>query len=184
MIKNLCVFCGSNPGVTAAFAQSASTVGQLLGRRGIGLVYGGGKVGLMGILADACLQTGGQVIGVIPKFLADREVAHPGLSELHIVESMHQRKALMAQRSDAFLALPGGFGTWEELMEVLTWTQLGLQHKTCAVLNVHGYYDPLLALVARANQEGFVRDAHLDFLLQDSDSERLIDRLSSAQGQL
>jgi len=170
MIQRLCVFCGSNPGARPEYADAARTVGRLLCRNGIELIYGGGDVGLMGILANACLQEGGRVIGVIPRFLAEKEIAHRGLTELHIVDSMHQRKALMGDLSDAFLAMPGGFGTWEELLEVLTWSQLGMiQRKTCAVLNVAGYYDALLAQVARAAEDGFVRDAHRNLLLSDVD---------------
>src|ERR1700712_1292172 len=133
MIRRVCVFCGSNSGVLPVHAQMARTVGRLLSDRGIELVYGGGNVGLMGILADACLANGGLVTGVIPSFLADKEVAHAGLTHLHVVDSMHERKAMMARLSDAFIALPGGFGTWEELFEVLTWSQLGIQLKPCGV---------------------------------------------------
>jgi len=136
-------------------------------------------VGLMGIVANACLNEGGRVIGVIPQALADREVAHTGLTELRIVGSMHERKALMADLSDAFMSLPGGFGTWEEFFEVLTWSQLGIQRKACGLLNVDGYYDPLLGMADRAYSEGFVREAHRDLLLSDTDPERLLDRLSS-----
>jgi uncharacterized protein (TIGR00730 family) len=179
MLRRICVFCGSSSGVRAVYQQAAQTVGQLLCRRGIELVYGGGHVGLMGIVADACLHEGGRVIGVIPQALADREVAHTGLTELRIVGSMHERKALMADLSDAFMSLPGGYGTWEEFFEVLTWSQLGIQGKACGVLNVDGYYDPLLQMADRALSEGFLRDVHRDLLLSDSDPERLLDRLSS-----
>jgi uncharacterized protein (TIGR00730 family) len=179
MLRRICVFCGSSSGVRPVYQQAAQTVGQLLCRRGIELVYGGGHVGLMGIVADACLSEGGRVIGVIPQALADREVAHTGLTELRIVGSMHERKALMADLSEAFMSLPGGYGTWEEFFEVLTWSQLGIQGKACGVLNVDGYYDPLLQMADRALSEGFLRDAHRDLLLSDSDPERLLDRLSS-----
>ena len=179
MLRRICVFCGSSSGVRPVYQQAAQTVGQLLCRRGIELVYGGGHVGLMGIVADACLHEGGRVIGVIPQALADREVAHRGLTELRIVGSMHERKALMADLSDAFMSLPGGYGTWEEFFEVLTWSQLGIQGKACGVLNVDGYYDPLLQMADRALSEGFLRDVHRDLLLSDSDPERLLDRLSS-----
>ncbi|HEY4969957.1 MAG TPA: TIGR00730 family Rossman fold protein, partial [Steroidobacteraceae bacterium] len=137
-----------------------------------------GHVGLMGIVADATLSEGGRVIGVIPQALADKEVAHAGLTELRIVKSMHERKSVMAELSDAFLALPGGYGTWEELFEVLTWSQLGIQRKACAMLNVEGYYDPLLAMADKALSDGFLRDVHRDLLLADVDPERLLDRLS------
>jgi len=132
----------------------------------------------MGVVADACLAEGGRVIGVIPQALADKELAHGGLTALRIVGSMHERKFLMADLADAFVALPGGFGTWEEFFEVLTWSQLGIHGKGCGLLNVDGYYDPLLAMADRAVSEGFVRDAHRGLLLADSDSERLLDRLS------
>jgi len=153
-------------------------MGQLLARRGIELVYGGGKVGLMGRIADACLQSGGRVTGVVPRHLVAKEIAHSGLSELHVVGSMHERKAMMADLADAFIAMPGGYGTWEEFCEVLTWSQLGLQRKACALLNVSGYYDPLLAMADRAIQEGFVRDVHRELLLSDTDATRLLDRLA------
>ena len=173
----ICVFCGSNAGAHPAYRQAAQTVGRLLCRRGIELVYGGGHVGLMGILADACLSEGGRVIGVIPQALADKEKAHGGLTELRVVSSMHERKSLMSDLSDAFVALPGGYGTWEELFEMLTWSQLKIQRKTCALLNVEGYYDPLLDMANRAVREGFLSEANRDLLLTDSDPERLLDRL-------
>ena len=179
MLKRICVFCGSSSGTRPLYQQAAQAVGRLLCRRGIELVYGGGRVGLMGVLANACLNEGGRVIGVIPQALADKEVAHTGLTELRIVSSMHERKALMADLSDAFMALPGGFGTWEEFFEVLTWAQLGIQRKACGVLNVGGYYDPLLQMADRALSEGFVREMHRGLLLSDADPERLLDRLSS-----
>jgi uncharacterized protein (TIGR00730 family) len=178
MLRRICVFCGSNSGARPAYSQAAQTVGRLLCQRGIELVYGGGHVGLMGIVADACLNEGGRVIGVIPQALADIEVAHPGLTELRIVRSMHERKSVMAELSDAFLALPGGYGTLEEFFEVLTWSQLGIQRKACAILNVDGYYDPLLEMADKALSEGFLRDVHRDLLLADVDPERLLDRLS------
>jgi uncharacterized protein (TIGR00730 family) len=178
MLRRVCVFCGSSAGTRDIYQQAAQTVGRLLCQRGIDLVYGGGRVGLMGILADACLDEGGRVIGVIPQALADREVAHTGLTELRIVGSMHERKALMADLSDAFVSLPGGFGTWEEFFEVLTWAQLGIQRKACGVLNVNGYYDPLIGMADRALSEGFLREGHRDLLLSDADPELLLDRLS------
>jgi uncharacterized protein (TIGR00730 family) len=178
MLRRICVFCGSNSGARPAYSKAAQTVGRLLCRRGIELVTGGGQVGLMGIIADACLNEGGRVIGVIPQALADKEVAHPGLTELRIVRSMHERKSVMAELSDAFLALPGGYGTWEEFFEVLTWSQLGIQRKACAILNVDGYYDPLLEMAHKALSEGFLRDVHRDLLLADVDPELLLDRLS------
>jgi uncharacterized protein (TIGR00730 family) len=152
----------------------------MLGQRAISLVYGGGHVGLMGVVADACLNAGGRVIGVIPQALADKEVAHRGLTELRVVGSMHERKAVMAGLSDAFLALPGGYGTWDELFEALTWSQLGIQNKACGVLNVNGYYDSMIAMVNRAVAEGFIRDPHRESLLSDTDLSRLLDRLNHA----
>jgi uncharacterized protein (TIGR00730 family) len=178
MLRRICVFCGSNSGTRQIYQQAAQTFGRLLCRRGIELVYGGGNVGLMGVLANACLNEGGRIIGVIPQALADKELAHTGLTELRIVSSMHERKSVMADLSDAFVALPGGYGTWEEFLEVLTWSQLGIQRKACAVLNVNGYYDPLLEMADKALSEEFIRDAHRDLLLSDSDPERLLDRLS------
>jgi len=178
MLRRICVFCGSSSGTQRAYQAAAQVLGRLLCQRGIELVYGGGKVGLMGILANACLNAGGRVIGVIPQALADKEIAHTGLTELRVVNSMHERKSVMAELSDAFVSLPGGFGTWEEFFEVLTWSQLGIQRKACAVLNVDGYYDPLLAMADRAVSEGFVSNVHRDMLLSDTDPERLLDRLS------
>jgi uncharacterized protein (TIGR00730 family) len=179
MLRRICVFCGSSSGTREVYKQAAQAVGQLLCQRGIELVYGGGHVGLMGVVADACLNAGGRVIGVIPQALADKEVAHTGLTELRIVRSMHERKAVMADLSDAFVSLPGGFGTWEEFFEVLTWAQLGIHRKACGVLNVNGYYDPLIEMADRALSEGFLREGHRDLLLSDADPERLLDRLSS-----
>jgi uncharacterized protein (TIGR00730 family) len=178
-MRRICVFCGSSSGTRQNYQQAAQAVGRLLCRRGIELVYGGGNVGLMGVLANACLDEGGRVIGVIPQALADRELAHTGLTELRIVSSMHERKALMADLSDAFVSLPGGYGTWEEFFEVLTWSQLGIQRKACGVLNVDGYYDPLLAMADKALSEGFIRSIHRDSLLSDADPERLLDRLGN-----
>jgi uncharacterized protein (TIGR00730 family) len=136
----------------------------------------------MGAVANACLDDGGRVIGVIPKALADKELAHTGLTELRIVSSMHERKSVMADLSDAFLSLPGGYGTWEEFLEVLTWSQLGIQRKACGMLNVNGYYDPLLAMADKAVAEGFLSDVHRNLLLSDEDPERLLDRLSNYSG--
>src|ERR1700733_6903243 len=180
MLRRICVFCGSNAGVRPAYREAAQTVGRLLCRRGVELVYGGGHVGLMGMVADACLTDGGRVIGVIPQALADKEVAHSGLTELRIVKSMHERKAVMAELSDAFLALPGGYGTWDELFEALTWSQLGIQNKVCGLLNVNGYYDSIIAMVDRAAAEGFIRDPHRELLLSGTDVSRLLDRLDHA----
>lgn len=180
MLHRLCVFCGASAGNEPVYEDLARAVGSLLSERGIELVYGGGNVGLMGTLASACLNAGGRVIGVIPQMLVDREVAHAALTELRVVGSMHERKALMADLSDAFLTLPGGFGTWEEFFEMLTWAQLGISRKPCALLNVDGYYDPLLDMADRAMAAGFVRHPHRDLLLSDTDPGRILDRLSTA----
>jgi uncharacterized protein (TIGR00730 family) len=179
MLRRLCVFCGAAAGNEPVYVEVARTVGRLLFERGIELVYGGGNVGLMGAVATACLAAGGRVTGVMPQMLVDREVAHTGLSELRVVGSMHERKFLMADLSDAFLTLPGGFGTWEEFFEILTWSQLGISRKPCALLNVNGYYDPLLEMADRAVSAGFVRDAYRELLLFDTDPARLLDRLSA-----
>jgi uncharacterized protein (TIGR00730 family) len=181
VIRSIAVFCGSSTGGPGGYAAAAREVGRELGRRGLELVYGGGRVGLMGVVADACLQAGGRVTGVIPQALADREVAHLHLSTLHVVASMHERKALMAQLSDAFLALPGGYGTWDELFEALTWTQLGIQHKPCGLLNVAGYYDPMIAMIDRAFADGFIRPEYRGLLLHDSGVSRLLDGLSGSR---
>jgi uncharacterized protein (TIGR00730 family) len=156
-LKSVCVFCGASAGARLEYAQAAADFGQLLAAQNVRVVYGGGHVGMMGVLADAALGAGGEVIGVIPQALVDRELAHRGLTELRIVSSMHERKALMAELSDAFVALPGGLGTFEELCEVLTWGQLGLHQKRCGWLNVAGYFDPLERLLDHAVAEGFVR---------------------------
>ena len=173
----ICVFCGSSDGDAPIFRDVAAHVGRELAGRGIGLVYGGGRVGCMGALADAALAAGGEVIGVIPEALAAREVAHRELSALHVVGSMHERKALMAALSDAFLALPGGFGTLEELFEAITWRQLGYHAKPCAVLNVAGYYDPLLKFCDDAVAAGFVRPSDRDDIASGDDVAGMIDAL-------
>jgi uncharacterized protein (TIGR00730 family) len=178
-MEALCVFCGANPGRRPAYREAARRVGEWLAEHAITLVYGGGNVGLMGALADACLGANGRVIGVIPHALAEKEIAHQGLTEMHVVASMHERKALMADLADAFLTLPGGFGTWDEFCEALTWSQLGLQKKACAFLNVEGYYDALLALTERAAEDGFIRPEHRELLLVDTDPDRLLHRLQS-----
>ncbi len=178
MLNSVCVFCGSSAGIRPAYRAAAESVGRLLAERGLTLVYGGGNVGLMGVVADACLSFGGRVIGVIPEVLVRKEVAHKGLSEMHVVGSMHERKALMADLAGAFLAMPGGVGTFEEFFEILTWSQLGLHQKACALLNVEGYYDPLLAMADHAVAEGFVKPAHRAMLLSESDPARILDRLS------
>jgi uncharacterized protein (TIGR00730 family) len=178
-LKRVCVFCGSRTGQPDEYRAAARHLAGVLAARDIGLVYGGGAVGLMGVLADAMLAAGGTVIGVIPEALATREVAHAGLSELHVVESMHARKAMMAERSDAFIAMPGGFGTFEEFCEVVTWTQLGLHRKRCGLLNVGGFYDPLLALFNRGVADGFISAANRAIVIAEPEPARLIDRLAS-----
>lgn len=155
-MKRICIFCGANAGQREVFAQSAKEFAMHCARLGLGIVYGGGNVGLMGVVADAALQAGGEVIGVIPKTLVERELAHTGLSALHVVSSMHERKALMADLSDAFIALPGGFGTLDEFFEILTWGQLGIHVKPCGLLNVEGYFDHLLAFLDQAVTEGLL----------------------------
>jgi uncharacterized protein (TIGR00730 family) len=176
-IRSICVYCGANAGVLPDYADAARRTADLLTQNGITIVYGGGSVGLMGILADAALACGGSVIGVIPEHLTAREIAHDRLTELHVVGSMHERKALMMQLSDAFIALPGGLGTLEELFEILTWGQLGLHAKPCGLLNVRGYYDPLVALLDRAVDQRFLRPEHRGMLLVENDVGRLLERL-------
>lgn len=178
-LERICVFCGSNAGVRPAYADAARAMGRVLLERGFGLVYGGGNVGLMGIVADTVLSGGGEVIGVIPEALMAREVGHPELTELHVVKTMHARKALMADRADAFVALPGGFGTFEEFFEVLTWSQLGLHPKACGVLNVDGYYDPLAALIDHGVAEGFIPGRHRALVIEETDPARLLDRFAT-----
>lgn len=177
MTKRICVFCGSSPGARPSYAAAAISLARCLATHKIGIVYGGGNVGLMGTLADAALQTGGEVIGVIPRSLGRKEFAHTGLSDLHVVDSMHERKALMAELSDAFIALPGGYGTFEEFCEVLTWTQLGLHRKPCGVLNVEGYYDHLLKLFDHAAAERFLKPEHREMVLSAASPELLVKSL-------
>src|SRR5664279_3973759 len=176
--RRLCVFCGSNSGTNPAYRDAAVATGKLLAERGIELVYGGGNIGLMGVLADADLQAGGRVIGVIPESLLAKEVGHRSLTDLRVVKSMHERKALMADLSDGFLAMPGGFGTFEEFCEVVTWSQLGIHAKPCGLLNVEGYYDSLLALFDAAVREGFLRDENRRLVLEDRDPERLLEKMT------
>jgi uncharacterized protein (TIGR00730 family) len=167
-VKRICVFCGSSPGARPEYAHAAREMGRALAESGIGLVYGGGRVGLMGIVADAVMQAGGEVIGVIPDALMRREVGHAGVTHLRVVGSMHERKALMADLSDGFVAMPGGYGTFEEFCEVVTWSQLGIHPKPCGLLNVAGYYAPLLAMFDHAVAEGFVRPEHRAMVLEES----------------
>jgi uncharacterized protein (TIGR00730 family) len=176
-LGSVCVFCGSQPGTQAEYVAAARELGALLARRGIRLVYGGGHVGLMGAVADAVLVAGGRVTGVIPQHLMQPEVAHQGLTELLVVDSMHTRKREMAARADAFVVLPGGYGTFEEMFEMVTWLQLQLQSKPIGVLNVEGYYDALLEFLRHAAQEGFIRPQHWDLLIVESAPELLLERL-------
>jgi uncharacterized protein (TIGR00730 family) len=178
-IQNLCVFCGANFGTRPEYKKAAQALGRMLAEKSIRLVYGAGNVGLMGVLADSCLAAGGKVIGVIPDSLVRHEVAHLGLTELRIVNSMHERKAMMADLSDAFMALPGGLGTFEEMFEVWTWAQLGIHQKPLGLLNIAGYYDPLIAMVHHGMNEGFLKQKHMDTLLVDNDPARLLESLST-----
>lgn len=174
-MKSICVFAGSNSGAKAEYAAAARELGRALARRGLGLVYGGARVGLMGALADAALSGGGHVIGVMPEALVAKEVAHRGLSELRVVKSMHERKATMADLADGFVALPGGWGTVEEFFEVLTWGQLGLHRKPCGLLNVLGYFDRLLSFAEHCVDEGFVKREHRSMIsVSDSPNELLV----------
>jgi uncharacterized protein (TIGR00730 family) len=177
-VNRVCVFCGASSGSRAAYAEAARAFGATLAGRGIGLVYGGGRVGLMGAVADGALAAGGEAHGVIPQELVDRELAHGGLTALHVVASLHERKALMADLSDAFVALPGGFGTLDELMEQLTWSQLGLHRKPVGLLDVEGYWGPLIALARHAAEEGFVRALDLEAIAVGDDGDLLLDRLA------
>jgi uncharacterized protein (TIGR00730 family) len=178
-VRRVCVYAGSNPGSDPAYAEAARALATTLPERGIGLVYGGGKVGLMGVLADTVLEAGGEAIGVMPQALIDREIGHPGLTELEVVGSMHERKARMAELSDAFVAVPGGIGTLEELIEVYTWSQLGIHAKACGLLNVRGYYHHLAAFLDHAVAEGFLRPQHRAVLSVAAEPAELLDRLAA-----
>jgi uncharacterized protein (TIGR00730 family) len=177
MVKRICVFCGSNPGVRDEYSKAARALAEHLVEEKLGIIYGGSKVGLMGVLAEAALEAGGEIIGILPESLVAKEIAHNGLTDLKIVATMHERKALMAEMSDAFIAMPGGYGTYEEFCEVLTWTQLGLQNKPCGLLNVAGFYDCLLRMFDHAVIEGFVREAHRDIVISDANPASLVKRL-------
>jgi uncharacterized protein (TIGR00730 family) len=178
-MKRVCIYCGSSTGNNPIYRDVAVAMGSLLAQRRIGLVYGGGHVGLMGVIADACLAGGGEVIGVIPQSLADREIAHTGLSDLRVVDSMHTRKAMMADLSDAFIAMPGGVGTFEEFFEAVTWMQLGLHRKPCGLLNAGAFYTPLVAFIDQAVSEGFIKPIHRSMITVDDNPERLLDTLST-----
>ncbi len=180
-MKRVCIYCGSSLGNQPIYREMAGAMGALLARRGIGLVYGGGNVGLMGVVADAALAGGGEVIGVIPRALAEREIAHDGVRDLRVVDSMHTRKAMMADLSDAFIAMPGGVGTFEEFFEAVTWTQLGVHRKPCGLLNVGGFYAPLAAFIDQAVSEGFIKPIHRAMIVVDDNPERLLNSLAEIQ---
>ena len=175
--RAVCVFCGSSPGANPAFIDAAASFGRGLAERGIGLVYGGASIGLMGVVADAAIAAGGQATGVITESLAGHEIAHPSLSDLRVVNTMHERKAMMASLSDAFAMLPGGFGTLEEFMESVTWAQLGLHDKRCGILNVDGFFDDLLDFVGHAVAERFIKASQVDRLVVAKDADVLLDAL-------
>jgi uncharacterized protein (TIGR00730 family) len=176
-VDTVCVFCGSSPGTDPGFVTAAGRFGAAVARRGIELVYGGASVGLMGVVADAALAAGGRATGVITESLAGHEIAHGALSDLHVVSTMHERKALMSELSDAFVMLPGGFGTYEEFMESVTWAQLGIHDKPCGILNVDGFFDDLLAFVHHAVGHGFIKARQVDALLISDGVEQLLDGL-------
>lgn len=178
-IRRLAIFCGSNPGSRPEYVEGAKSLARLLSARGIGIVYGGSSVGLMAALADAMLDEMGDVIGVIPRMLVEREVANKTLTDLRIVDSMHARKAMMAELADGFVALPGGIGTLEEFFEIWTWGQLGMHEKPCGLLNIAGYFDPLLAFLDRAVEEKFVRDTHRAMVVVESDPRALLARFEA-----
>jgi uncharacterized protein (TIGR00730 family) len=180
-MKSVCVYCGSSPGRQEAYSDAARDLARSLVDRNIRLVYGGASVGIMGLVADTVLQFGGQAVGVIPEALVRREVAHKRLTELHVTQSMHERKMLMAELSDGFIALPGGIGTLEELFEVWTWAQLGLHKKPCGLLNIAGYFDSLTTFLDHAVAEQFVKQPHHSMLLVERDPEALLDRFGSYQ---
>lgn len=178
-MKRICVYCGSSPGVRPVYRAAAERLGRTLAARGLGLVYGGGRVGLMGAVADAVLAAGGEAIGVIPEALQAWEVGHQGLTALHVVASMHERKAMMADLADGFIALPGGIGTLEELFEIWTWGQLGYHRKPLALLDVDGYFSRLEAFIGHMVAEGFLKAAHRDFILFDDDPDSALDRFAT-----
>ncbi len=178
-MRQVCVFCGSSKGINPIYSEASKELGVAIARRGIGLVYGGGHVGLMGIVADAVLKSGGSVIGVIPQALDDLEVAHRGLTELYIVDTMHTRKAMMADRADGFIAMPGGFGTLDEFCEIITWAQLGQHSKPCAILNINGYFDLLIQMFDHCVDEGFVKSIHRELVIVDDNVESLLDKMES-----
>lgn len=180
-MHSVCVFCGSNPGTDPAYTEAARSLGRMLAEANVRLVFGGGHVGLMGVVSNAALEAGGDIVGVIPKFLVERELAHEGLTDLRIVGSMHERKAMMSDLSEGFIALPGGTGTLEEFFEVLTWAQLGEHQKPCGLLNVAGYFDPLLTVFDQMVAKGFLSPSNRDLVLVDSDTDGLLQKLDHYQ---
>lgn len=182
-MKRICVFCGSNKGVRPIYVAAAQAMAAAMVKRNISLVYGGGNVGLMGVIADEMLAQGGEVIGVIPRSLVQREVAHQALTKQHIVNTMHERKALMAELSDGFIAMPGGMGTFDEFCEILTWAQLGIHQKPCGILNVENYFTPLLTMFDHAVAEGFLRDSHRALVLEAAEPDGLLQAFGTFQPQ-
>jgi uncharacterized protein (TIGR00730 family) len=179
-MKAIAVYCGANPGASNIYADAARALGRALVEHNVALVYGGGHVGLMGIIADEVLRLGGEVSGVIPQQLVDRELAHPGLTRLFVVKDMHERKAMMAQLADGFIAMPGGMGTLEELFEMLTWSQLGIHAKPVGVLNVSGFYDQLVGFLRHAHEQAFIKPEHAGLMMVESDPDALVKRLMAA----
>lgn len=182
-MNKVCVYCGSSSGKNPIYMEAAKLLGRTLAKRNLTLVYGGASVGIMGATANSVLENGGKVIGVIPKSIEQKEVAHKQLTELHVVKTMHERKAMMAELSDGFIALPGGLGTFEELFEILTWAQLGYHSKPCGVLNINGYFDKLIAFVDHAVEEAFVKKVHRDLLFVEDDSDKLLDAFKAYKPQ-
>ncbi|HEY1170798.1 MAG TPA: TIGR00730 family Rossman fold protein [Verrucomicrobiae bacterium] len=178
-MKSVCVFCGSSHGFAPEYEQMAKEMGRAIAARGWTLVYGGGNVGLMGVVADAALAAGGKVIGVIPEALLARELGHRGVTELRVVDTMHERKAMMAELADGFIALPGGIGTFEEFFEVLTWAQLGIHHKPCGLINTRGYYQPVMDLLGNAVKEGFLKAEHQEMVLTAEGVEEMLARMET-----
>jgi len=176
-MKRICVFCGSRPGADPIYADAAAATGRAIATAGAGVIFGGGSVGLMSVVANAALDAGGEVTGIIPKFLIEKEHLHPRVTDMRIVDTMHERKALMAKLADAFIALPGGFGTIEEIFEMLTWTQLKIHIKPCGFLNVNNYYTPMIAFLEHAVSEGFVAAEHRANIVTETDPERMVGRM-------
>ncbi|RAL22803.1 TIGR00730 family Rossman fold protein [Lujinxingia litoralis] len=176
-LASLCVYCGSSPGNDPRFVDGARALGNAMARRQCALVYGGSRFGMMGAIADSVLEAGGRAIGILPHGLSTKEAGHPGLDELHMVDSMHQRKALMIEKSQGFVAMPGGMGTFEELCEVVTWSQLGIHQRPIGIYNLLGYFDPFLTFLDHAVESGFLKRSHRELLLVEDDPERLLDRM-------